>query len=682
MKRIVEIGIDHEGKTQPIASLSAEIRAGFEAISAFGHRPGEARKALHSEIVVAGWGTEISALFSEHGTNAILPGGVYSLAPFRYYLEAGRVALESIQQATGVGKLFIRLTDKLRQSNGVPSVTTHNGEQLAGDERETIELPGFSSLPLPTPEEWRLFGVITAAGGKARDVAHSRDELRRLLLVCLLESGVPLKNFCRYRRYYRFGSFIFVDGKPTYFVALMRQSDSGLGLMPIKLKRPDLVSWLLTEVQRYFVPSPDRAIFGDFAFNARTLSEFVGRLAGTRGTSNAFGILDHSATFAGLLALGGFLTTALRDELLLPANYYNVGDLLDAMGIARANLRGVDGSCWRDPYAPTQTQRERALDLGGILDLLTENPKRKQGKGRPRQLPMNLRAITKHYKSWPDRTWAALVAYFWPQPSKSRIRKLLIQSGTCDDAIAWPKAIRIFEQIRYSGRLASARPLRLMPPARLMDFFERMEQVNLPATIKSSEKRHRALALIATISALGCRPQEALRICKHDFTSAAEFRLLRLHGTKVHRARREPPLHLFDAGPCGNELCNRWKDLVAACSSGITSDAHPLFAGQREAAGRYETVNDVLRTAFEDFTGTNFPDPENEGSFSAYSLRHAAAIRLVQAAIDNDFLHGNFQAALAESASALGHSYPVFLSCYIGTAAVLLAWPTIHFTQQ
>jgi integrase len=508
-----------------------------------------------------------------------------------------------------------------------------------------------------------------------------------LLLLCLLESGVPLKNLCRYRRYYRFGSFVFIDGKPAYFVALIRQSDCGLGLMPLQLKRPEVVSWILVELKRYFDCTPERAIFGDFEFNVRILSEFVNRLVeiptGAVSRENVFGILDRGATFAGLLALGGFLTTALRDELLQPANYYHVGDLLAAVGIPRVKLMGIDGNSWRDPYAPTQTQMQRALDLDGVLILLIENKERKQGKGRPRQIPKPFRAIGQRYKSWPDRTWAAFIARLWPQPSKSRIRKLLIESGTCDNKTAWARAIRVFNEIGKNGWLASARPLRLLPPAALNDFLERVETEYLPAVVRSREKQRRFLSLIATLATLGCRPQEGLRICKRDFTAAPGLRLLRLHGTKSNRARREMPLGIFASGPCGLELAERWRTAVDDLFSDASIDAHPLFASSREAIARYENMNDVLRTAFEKFTGSDAARPgEDKGSFTAYSLRHAAAIRLVQAGIDGDFLHGNFQAALAEAASALGHSYPVFLSCYLGTAALLLVWPAVNIPQQ
>ena len=666
---------------QPITGLPSELRPEYEAISAFGCRPGEARKALHSEVIMAGWGTEISALFSEHGTNAILPGGVYSLAPFEYYLRVGRVALESIHQASGVEKLLSKLTVKLSKFKGVPAITTCNGEQISSDERETIELPGFRSLPLPSPEEWVFFGRVTGALERAGQPGLSRDELRRLLILCLLESGVPLKNLCRYRRYYRFGSFIFINEKPTFFVALIRQSDNGLGLMPIKLKRPELVARLLFELRRFFIPTSERAIFGDFEFNARTLGAFVERLVlplpSPTFPSSLFGVLDRGATFTSMLEFGGFLTTALRDELLLPANYYHVGDLLDAMGFSRVTLMGIDGNTWFDPYAPTKTQLERALELGGVLALLAPKSDRNPGKGRPRKMPAKFRAIAQQYQSWPNRTWAAFVVYYWSQPSKSRIRRLLIESGTCDEKMAWPRAIKIFDEIRNSGQLASARPLRLLPPKSIMGFIEQVKAVYLPAAIRNTEKQRRMLALITSIAALGCRPQEGLRICQRDFTSSAGFRLLRLHGTKVHRARREPSLNLFAGGPGGYGLCCRFSDMVDLCSETIHQNTHPLFAGHREASGRYEKLNSVLRTAFAEYTGTDFAaTAASEGSFTAYSLRHATAIRLVQSAIDEDFLYGNFQAALAESASALGHSYPVFLSAYVGTAALLLTWPT------
>ena len=114
------------------------------------------RKALYFALVMAGFGTEILSLFTEHGTNATLPGGVYSLAPLQIYLKAGREAVESVHRASGIDGMLEDLGDRFLANGGIPYVVTQKGQVNEGlGELDTIDLPSFQSLPLPSSDQWR-----------------------------------------------------------------------------------------------------------------------------------------------------------------------------------------------------------------------------------------------------------------------------------------------------------------------------------------------------------------------------------------------------------------------------------------------------------------------------------------------------------------------------------------------
>jgi hypothetical protein len=683
MKKVTEIGIKTAGSNQSLSMASAA--SGLAAIINFGHNAGDARKALHSDLVVAGAGTEVLAMFSEHGTNATLPGGAYSLPPYRYALDVGRHALDEVHRASGCTELLNDLAIKLAAEGGIPTVNTHGGEVL--DDDVAISLPGLLSTPLPTRDEWAFFQRIRdeatiIAMDPDRLKALKRDGLRRLLLLLLLASGLPLKNLTRYRQYYSFGSFVFVGGLPAYFVALMRQTDLGLGLLPIKIAHPDSVARVLAAMSSPCGVTSDGVIFRDFDWDAEVRRRSVVRMLSRRCQSqlplDADRMLDSSATLVSLLNIGGFLTTSLRDSLWIPSNYYHIVDLLSAKGVARTAQRGIDGEPWRDPYRPTLKARERAATFQDLIMLLDPLSAKKRGKGQPRQMPPQLRKAGRDVTKWCDEEWAALIAHFWPRPSKARLKDLLEATGAAGNKGGWNRAVRIFELIAKAGGLHTAQPLRLLPPEKLSEFLRQVETVHLPAVEHGGAILTRMVGQLWSFGAAGVRPQEARKIIASDFSELKRLVLLLIRGTKSHRATRQPSVDNFAEGPGGLHISTRWMRSFESNAGkfGVDSEEKepPMFASKGEAGTRYDGLNVAIRAGFADFIGEDFSDDGGDGTYTAYSLRHATVIRLIQGAIDSDYLYGNFQAALALVAKTVGHSYPVCLSHYLGTAALVLQW--------
>ena len=680
MKKVVEIGFGSKGAPVPL-SLSPDSEA-LSSIVSFHRMPGDARKALHSELVMNGAGTETLALFSEHTTNATLPGGVYSLPPYEYVLQVGRRALEEAHRNSGITEMLTALSAKLASVTGVPTVTTHGGKIL--EEDDIIPLPGIISTPLPTANEWALFARIrdaaTAIAMNPTELRHlKRDALRRLLLLLLLASGIPLSNLIRYRAYYRFGSFVYVGGRPAYFIALLRQTDCGLGLMPIQIAQPDCVASVLAAMAQIGPVSPERFIFSDFDWDAlarrRSLLRLLPKECRDRIPPDADRVLDRGATLLSLLRIGGFLTTSLRDRLWIPANYYHPYDVLDARGVARTSLCRIDGEPWTDPYLPSPKAIDRAATFDELLFLL--GPKSAAtGRGRPRELPAHLRHVQGQPRTWSDETWAALICHYWPRPAKVRIALLLEETAAAGKG-AWARAVRIFNLIADQGKLCTARPLRLVPPQQMAAFLDRVENVHLPNLVRDKAKLARAIRQIRSLATLGVRPQEARRISPRDYSDAEHLHLMLIRGTKARRSARECSIHVFKQGPCGEQLFAAWDDRCQSSevmNRGLARNDRPAFAGPGDETARFDLINAALRTAFAELTGEPLGGSGDEGIYTAYALRHATAVRLVQAAIDTDYVTGNFQAALALAAKSMGHTYPVFLSHYLGTAAFVLTW--------
>lgn len=138
-------------------------------------------------------------------------------------------------------------------------------------------------------------------------------------------------------------------------------------------------------------------------------------------------------------------------------------------------------------------------------------------------------------------------------------------------------------------------------------------------------------------------------------------------------------LDVFRTGVGAEALYERWIAIIKQRCS-LVEPGQPLFANPDEKEGTKRMshlLGLVLNPAFEKFRYRGGPagGEDVRGRFGGYTLRHHAAIRLVQGTIDADFVRGNFHSALAEVAKSLGHGLPALLSSYVGTAVRTLHWP-------
>jgi hypothetical protein len=665
-------------------STCAELRD----IAHAGLPPGTARKGLYSELVEHGYGFEAVALLTEHGTNALLPGGPYSLAPYKIYRNLGREAIDVVH-AGAVSTVLDRLAEhSLAAQEGAPTLLNLGdaAKALHNDEMTCLELPGFSALPLPTPGQWNDFH--DASDGFKRFVTRaqsaSTDQLKTALAFALCRCGLPLKNLRRRALNYRFGSFILPRDLPGFFVGLTRQHDRGLGLVSLPLEQSELaVRRILQLLGERGGIDPRQRLFGDFKFSREALAKFVRRCLvekeGARRLDDSYllAMVDRCSTFTSLMQLGGFLTFAMRDELIVPANFYDVSDMLRAKGVPEIELRGTDGLPWRNPYRATTEALSRALSDYEFYRLVgvEATPRR---RGRPHKLPFWFPYTGKDLSAANNATLARLVAFYKPCPSFSFVRELIIRIGCRPEKDASRRAGRVLGLLYRKGWGCTGKPLRYLAPDRIVDLVTRAVEYELPARVKNPVTRDKLAGIILTMSAIGTRLGEAMRVRKGDICGIGAYESMRIHGTKVARARREICLDLFRTGPGGAALFDLWRKSIASrCES--LQEGKLLFASEDEGCKRTsELLKDVLDPAFRWVGGIRCQDegeePRTEGVFTGYTLRHLVAIRLVQGAIDSHFRHGNFACALSEIAASMGHSFPTLLSSYLGTAASAVKW--------
>jgi hypothetical protein len=175
--RSFEIGFESGGSTLPLASLKDPERSDLLNIASAGVDPRYARRALYSELVGAGLGFESIAFMSEHGPNAFLPGGPYSLAPFRVYFDWGKEVLNSLFQQSGLTSLYSALGEQISRAEFVPQVSCKFGapDTSMDEEGSRLDLPGIHPLPIPTPEEWRAFQAALAGLDRFLNRVDSRS---------------------------------------------------------------------------------------------------------------------------------------------------------------------------------------------------------------------------------------------------------------------------------------------------------------------------------------------------------------------------------------------------------------------------------------------------------------------------------------------------------------------------
>lgn len=665
-------------------STCAELRDIVHA----GLPPGTARKGLYAELVEHGYGFEAIALLTEHGTNALLPGGPYSLAPYKIYSDLGREALE-VAHAGAVSTVLDRLAEHSLAAQGGAQTLLNLGvatKALHNDEVTCLDLPGFSALPLPTPGQWHDFHAASAGFKRfmTRAQSASIDQLKTALAFALSCCGLPLKNLRRRALHYRFGSFILPRDLPGFFVGLTRQHDRGLGLVALALEQSE---WAIRRILELLGDrsgiGPHQRLFGDYKFSREALAKFVRRCLaekdGARRWDDTYllAMIDRCSTFTSLMQLGGFLTFAMRDELIIPANFYDVSDMLRAKGMPEIELRGTDGLPWRDPYCATAEALSRALSDIEFYRLVGVEATLRR-RGRPRKPPSWFPCTGKDLSAANNATLARLVAFYKPWPSFSFVRELIIRTGSRSEKDASRRAGRVLGLLYQKAWGCTGKPLRYLAPDRIADLLTRAVEYELPARVKNPVTRDKLTGILLTMSAIGTRLGEAMRVRKGDICGIGAYESMRIHGTKVARARRDVCLDLFRSGPEGGALFEMWrKSISRRCES--LQEGKLLFSSEDEGCKRTsQLLKDVLDPAFRWVGGIRCQDEEEEarteGVFTGYTLRHLVAIRLVQGAIDSHFRHGNFVCALSEIAASMGHSLPTLLSSYLGTAASAVKW--------
>lgn len=686
-----EIGFESNGSTLPLASLKDPERSDLLNIASAGVDPRHTRRALYSELVSAGLGFESIALMSEHGPNALLPGGPYSLAPFRIYLDWGREVLNNLYKRSRLTCLYHDLGQKLSRAQLVPHVSCKLGtpDKSMDEETSRLDLPGIYPLPLPTPEEWHAFE--DTLGGLDRFLnrvdARSTDKLKLGLALLLCQSGLPLKNLFRRLRNYRFGSFILTGKDLAYFAALNRQHDQGLGLVLLPMGQTAFpLQRILDELslRPRCNTNQRKSLFSDFEFSKMTFSKFLRQLLGTAHEASRWSemhliaMVDRCSTLLCMMKLGAFQAFSLRDQLIIPANYFEVTDLLYADGVPDRDLIGTDARRWHNPYTPSQEEQDRSLTDGEFFELIGLEAYNR-GRGRPRELPSWWMARTvEDIKKGDDNALAELIAFYKPWPSYSFVSELVERLGSERRKSAESRGRRILDIIYKKGWAHTGKECRFIPLEQLRSVLDHVITQELPNRIHNPVMRERLEGIIFTIALTGMRLGEVMRMRNGDIDSIGNFASLHIHGTKVARARRNVLLDVFRSGVGAEPLYERWIALIKLrCSS--VERGRPLFTNPDEKEGTKRTselLRSVLDPAFERFRYRGGLVSENiRGKFGAYTLRHLAAIRLVQGAIDVDFVQGNFPGALAEVAKSLGHGLPALLSSYVGTAVRTLHWP-------
>ena len=130
-----------------------------------------------------------------------------------------------------------------------------------------------------------------------------------------------------------------------------------------------------------------KSIFSDFEFSKITFSKFLRQLL-IETTDEASGwsdrhlvaMVDRCSTLLCMMKLGGFQTFSLRDQLFIPANYFEVADLLYAEGAPDSDLIGTDARRWVNRYTPSREQLDRELTDAAFFELVgVENHDRRQG---------------------------------------------------------------------------------------------------------------------------------------------------------------------------------------------------------------------------------------------------------------------------------------------------------------
>ena len=382
-----------------------------------------------------------------------------------------------------------------------------------------------------------------------------------------------------------------------------------------------------------------KSLFSDFEFSKITFSKFLRQLL-IETTDEASGwsdrhliaMVDRCSTLLCMMKLGGFQTFSLRDQLIIPANYFEVTDLLYAEGVPDSDLIGTDARRWVNPYTPSREQRDRELTDAAFFELvgLEDHDRR---RGRPRELPSWWETgTTEDIEKADDNALAELIAFYKPWPGYSFVKELVERLGAEKGKSAKSRASRITEIMYKKGWAHTGKECRFIPLDQLESMLDHVIKHELPNRIPNPVMRERLEGMILTIALTGMRPGEAMRMRHGDIVSVGNYASMHIHGTKVARARRDVLMDGFRTGVGAEALYERWIAIIKhRCS--LVEPGKPLFANPDEKEGTKRMshlLGLVLHPAFEKFRYRGGPVGEDvRGRFGGYTLRHHAAIRLV-----------------------------------------------------
>lgn len=678
---MIQSGFHFDGKDIPFSALPDSVRSELGKFALGGMPRNSIRKSLYSALIKAGVGTEIIALIFEHGANAILPIGPLAFYPMSWIFESSREYLEILHEQAGLPLLLQDIKEVERQYGQFTRIDTL---EIDGTEcAEFDSLPGISLFSVPTQLEFELVETaidefIRMASGNCK---LSHDCLRSGMALMLSRAGVPSRNLIRHRCYYKINSFVSTSG-PLHFVAVMPQADLGLGLIPVSMgELSDVTKLILLQLKA----SGRNGLFDGRVLSMRETGGFIASLLRSRGVSvknSSCNLLARAwvrvSNFHALWKLGGMLTAGLASKLILPSNYYDIGDLLNNENNIWQPLTSYNGSRWENPYTPGTRPLTSHLSVSEMSKLLVDG--RICGVGRIGRSRILSPQFAKHSLDWTNNQYAAFIARHNCWPTRKKIESLLTSVNKLSASEAKSRANKIFSILHSTGSLHAGRPLRFLPSNLIPDFLKNL-MLNLhSSSLDQSGHFKKTEGWILGGAALAMRIGEALVMHPGDYERIGNFETMHIRGTKTRRAKRTFPLHLAQKGPHGMTLVTWFLDVLKHFPD-LESSSEVPFSHYKNQSGKRasDALAPVMDKTFREFRGIPIAslsgNPQIDGTYTHHSLRHAGAIRMLQGVLDSSFLSGNLWSGVSELALSMGQTLHTHLCSYVGTAALILKRP-------
>jgi len=684
-----QTAFDLEGKEVSFYSLPKELRDALSEFS-WGDVPKNGiRKALYSALIEAGVGIEIIALIFEHGTNALLPMGPLSFYPMRWIFESAGQILNAVHEAAGVPVVFKDLEEISLRHTPFPFIEDESGF----DSVEFENLPGTGLISVPIKEEVELIKLATQefVNLVLSNSNISVSVLRSGLLLLLAKAGVPILNLNIYKRYYGIKSFV-SNSEELHFVALMTQKDLGMGLLPVNLGGD---SELFTLILKRIKESEHHSLFFNKGLSKRETGQFIATmlrinnahlLEGITATS-LYWALHRCSNFNALFKLGGMLTAGLSGKLFLPANYYDIGDLLNAKNRTWTPLVGFDGYTWKNPYLPSERDLSNHLESDEMIELLKQKHLGGPNK-RGRKRKGGIRKLSKEFggepSTWDNQKFQSFFLFYNCWPTRFKMQKVMQETTGLPENECKRRATSIFRNMRQKCLLHAGRPLRFIPSEMFPEFLELLLKNIQRWRLKKPELSRKNQMWVLGGAALGMRISETLIMRREDYQITGLFETMMIRGTKSRRAKRLFPLHLARQGSQGQALV---RGFLAGLNSdqGSEDDGTVPFSDfiDQEPENANNSLASVMDNTFRSFRKIPKPNREKKvechphvvGRYTHHSLRHATAVRLLQAIMDTSFNRGDMWGGISELALGLGHTLHTFLCSYVGTAVLTLNQP-------